>query len=632
MIKKILFLSLLLIPLTDLLSQREKRIKDNDKLNATVDSVQKYLGRDVDNTDMYLKKLKKEANKEEHILALALYYEFNGIYEEQLGLYDEALKSYNEARKLFSEVSNDKELTRLDLTQSTYHMDIGEYPEALELCYKGLKSSEAEQDSVMISKFYSNLALTHHYLHDNNEALKYAELGLQFKPKTSSPTSFGISYLNKGMYHQQLGQTAEELASTLKARDLFIQNENYSFLSQAYINLAWTYMRENNLKDANENIQLAIDAVQQSGDKMREAATYNTLAYYYLNFKQEDSLKVAVEKAIEIASTTKNYRILLVSYEILHEYYLNTRKDTVAAYPYLNLMKAYNDSLLDQTKINLTKNLNARYESEKKENIILQLENESLQKSRQVFMLIVSIVILGLISILIFVYVRHRNKYRLDQMKIEEQKRGIHAVLLAQENERQKIARDLHDSIGQQLSLLKRSLESFFNKLIQNDESMKGETMKLTESIDDAINESRSISHQMMPRTLKEFGLVPAVKDLLETVKSSSNINYEFEHYVEDERLQEKIEISIYRILQELVNNLIKHSGATYVNMMLHKTDTRLTLLMEDNGKGLKNEISEGIGMFNIKSRLDMLKGRINFESPDTGGTMANIIIPLDGK
>jgi signal transduction histidine kinase len=135
----------------------------------------------------------------------------------------------------------------------------------------------------------------------------------------------------------------------------------------------------------------------------------------------------------------------------------------------------------------------------------------------------------------------------------------------------------------------------------------------------------------MMPRALKELGVVAALKDLLEGSLVYSNIKYTLEHFNIEKRVPKKIEITIYRITQELINNILKHSKATEVSVQLYNTNNAIILIVEDNGVGLSIEkTTKGIGLLNISSRLDMVNGNVNFEPSPKSGTLVTIKIPFN--
>ncbi|KGL61847.1 sensor histidine kinase [Polaribacter sp. Hel1_85] len=220
-------------------------------------------------------------------------------------------------------------------------------------------------------------------------------------------------------------------------------------------------------------------------------------------------------------------------------------------------------------------------------------------------------------------------KQNIDYQKaiIKEQERGLQAMIEAQENERGRIARELHDGVVQQIGsviLKSRNILSKMNLLHTKD------SQELLDSLENSNKDLRTISHQMMPRALKELGITSALNDLLENSLSYKNITFTFEHFNIKERLPKKIEITIYRIVQELLNNIIKHSKATEVSLQLYNANNVIILIVEDNGIGFTSENNKkGIGLLNITSRLDMVNGNVNFEPSPKSGTLVTIKIPL---
>lgn len=216
----------------------------------------------------------------------------------------------------------------------------------------------------------------------------------------------------------------------------------------------------------------------------------------------------------------------------------------------------------------------------------------------------------------------------MQQALFEEKSKGFEAVINATEEERSRISKDLHDGIGQQLSALKMSLNNVSQQI--TDERQRKNVQVISEQFSTSVDEVRQISHQMMPRKLMENGLVEAIEDLLASSFQFSNISYQFEHHKVSNRFNQRIEISLYRVLQELINNIIKHADATEVAVQLIRTKNTLLLFVEDNGKGMGESSSKGHGLLNIRSRIDMVKGSLNFEPSPNSGTSVSIKIPIE--
>ena len=211
-------------------------------------------------------------------------------------------------------------------------------------------------------------------------------------------------------------------------------------------------------------------------------------------------------------------------------------------------------------------------------------------------------------------------------MAIANQKeKSLQSIVLAEEKERARIARELHDGVVQQLGSVILKTRDVFSKNKLSDDKKSKEVLKTLENSNKDI---RNISHQMMPRALSELGLVSAINDLLKGSLEYVNIDYTFEHFNLNNRLSEKIEITLYRITQELINNIIKHSKAKSVSIQLINSKENIVLLVEDDGVGLNDKKGgKGIGFSNIKSRLEMINGEANFDKSPEKGTLVTVKI-----
>jgi len=172
--------------------------------------------------------------------------------------------------------------------------------------------------------------------------------------------------------------------------------------------------------------------------------------------------------------------------------------------------------------------------------------------------------------------------------------------------------------------------QSLSNSFIIEKPELKEDVEKISKMITDAGTDVRTISHQMMPRALTELGLVAALEDMIDKSFSKSKVDCNFEHYNISDRLPQHVEIGLYRIAQELLNNIIKHSNAVKVDVQLMKMQNHCVLIVQDDGKGIDDDAkSDGIGMMNINNRLRSMNGEMNMESGSGEGTTATIRIAL---
>lgn len=248
---------------------------------------------------------------------------------------------------------------------------------------------------------------------------------------------------------------------------------------------------------------------------------------------------------------------------------------------------------------------------------------------------IIGIVILLLIAGISFFRKRQiQNKMNLQMVVMKQQDLATKAVITAEENERKRIAADLHDGVGQMMSAAKMNLSAFENEITFNNIEQKLSFEKLISLVDESCREIRSVSHQMMPNALLKSGLASAVKEFIDKIDNriiKINLYTEGLH----ERLDSNTETILYRVIQECVNNVIKHSGASTLDISLIKDADGISATVEDNGRGFDTTDQkkfEGIGLKNISSRIEFLKGTVDFDSSPGKGTLVAVHVPLDDK
>lgn len=231
----------------------------------------------------------------------------------------------------------------------------------------------------------------------------------------------------------------------------------------------------------------------------------------------------------------------------------------------------------------------------------------------------------------------YRNRQQLQQQRIvelekEKQLLAAEAMLKGQEDERSRLTKDLHDGLGGMLSGAKYSFSNMKDNLIMTPENMQGFERGL-DMLDSSISELRRVAHSMMPEALMKFGLNAALKDFCTGINVSGIIKVVYQSYgVDDIKLEQAASVTIYRIIQELLNNVIKHAAATKAVVQVNKEDNKLLITVEDDGKGFDTSLlkeAKGIGWTNIQNRLGYLKATLDVQSGEGKGTSVNIEITI---
>jgi len=209
------------------------------------------------------------------------------------------------------------------------------------------------------------------------------------------------------------------------------------------------------------------------------------------------------------------------------------------------------------------------------------------------------------------------------------------ALLEGQETERQRLAKEIHDGIGPLMSTIRMNLDAVKSKLSYVPPKTQEQVGAMDDLIQTVAADIRSISHALMPGALIDFGLVQALKGLCDKINQSELVKIEFHHRGFTERLDSNIELNLYRIAQELINNALKYAKAKEIVVQLIKRDIEIMLTVEDDGIGfdankMDNVLQNGIGMRNIKTRIDVLGGEFTIDSQQGKGVHATAEILLN--
>jgi signal transduction histidine kinase len=282
--------------------------------------------------------------------------------------------------------------------------------------------------------------------------------------------------------------------------------------------------------------------------------------------------------------------------------------------------------MFNEQVINATTELQTKYETEKKSRQIL-LQETRLQKERNlnyIFLGSVSILlVLGLLSFRTYRQNQKIQQERISKLEHERQLTATEAVLKGEEQERTRLAKDLHDGLGGMLSGIKYSFNIMKGNLIMTHQNHQAFERSM-DMLDSSIKEMRRVAHNMMPEALVKFGQDTALKDYCNDINQSGalQVNYQSIGFA-DVNLDQTTAITIYRIVQELITNTMKHAGAKTAIVQITKTDNHLGVTVEDDGKGFDTMVlkqSRGIGWTNIQHRVDFLKGKLDINSQASGG------------
>lgn len=524
---------------------------------------------------------------------------------------------------------------------------------------------QAHSQTLTNAEKWSNLAQQHYQSRDYDSSLYYANQAIPLTKQLKKDSLTASLYRVKGNCYYLLFES--EKAKENYTTALEIAKDKKLFLLQADVqrNIASICINEQKINEAEKWLEKSV-AIYKSLSEENSTACLNTtyllIACYHHTKKIKDVLPEC-ESLLEKLRKTNEHELLVSTLLFYAECLIKAGKndegissiaeaekiiETIADVEmsvqffrekskilmakndsegaYLSLLEAFNQypKILNKQVAETTAETETKYktkllEEEKKR---VELEKQATEmKFRYFLLLIVGLCFAGVS----FWFFRSRQLKNRREIKIKEER--MTALLEGEEKERERIAKDLHDGVVQDLTAFKYELNNIKEAIPKSNQH---QMENLHSEIGRISNEVRELSYQMMPVTLRELGLVKALSELLNRSLTRNNIEATYNPLGISDRLPEKIEITVYRICQELINNTIKHSKATHVSLLLQLRNNALQLTYEDNGTGFDAEnVKKGIGLNSLGSRIEMVKGSLDIESSQQFGTTAYIRIPI---
>ncbi|MBL7747418.1 MAG: sensor histidine kinase, partial [Chitinophagaceae bacterium] len=401
-------------------------------------------------------------------------------------------------------------------------------------------------------------------------------------------------------------------------------------VSYSLSNIAGVYVIQKKYNEAETNLLRALNIRELLKDSFAIALTYSDLGVAMNNKGDYNKAIDYLNRSNKVADRLKYPELQSNNYNELSAV-AQKQGDFQKAFQYFLQRSALRDSLYALEKTKQIEELNSKYESVKKEQQIIEQKNR-LRLQNYLF--------IGIGGVVLFTGLLIHSRYKREKLKKEQQLQAeimkqqelaVKAVMEAEENERERIAKDLHDGVGQMMSAAKMNLSAFESELQPGNPEQHTAFQKIIQLVDESCKEVRTVSHIMMPNALLKNNLGAAIRDFVDKL---SNKDLKVHVYTEglDERLDSNIETVLYRVVQECVNNAIKHAGATTLDISLIRDKDGISGTIEDNGKGFDTtdkEKFEGIGLKNITTRIEYLKGTVDFDSAPGRGTVVALHVPI---
>lgn len=548
--------------------------------------------------------------------------------QEAINLFEKALNYY---KKNDDSVSIAKTYNLLGVT----YKRLGNKKKTVEFYYSAIAINEKLHNYEDLIKNYNNLA--NHYDNEESYSLAYkyyknAENLLRYVDNLNYDANLKMNLASLfSSFGSDFYDYDSALFYNLKSLKSFQQLNDSSKTSDIYHNLGVLHERNENLDAALSNYQQSIEISKRLGDSLDLSLTLFGVGNIFLAQKNYPKSIEYYYKCIEINSAI-NY----------HQQDLNLLFNLVKAKMATGdateleeasvLFQEYNslrDSIYDKEKMQEVKNLETKYETAKKEEEIRLQEMAIREKTFQsnLFLSLSILLVVLIVSAVFFFlqkqeYVKKLKNEEIASMRREQELNELNAMMHGQEEERNRIANDLHDRLGARLSSI---------KLLFQSEDSPDIKFKVLDSINEAIKETREISHNLSTDMLTRFGIETAINDAIRNINESGQIHADFVSYGLQQRLPLEVERNIYHVTLELINNTLKHANASDIMIQISFIDDEINVFYEDDGDGfdIKKVADSGMGLRGIYARMNSIKGVANINSRPGHGLNVVLSIPL---
>ena len=479
---------------------------------------------------------------------------------------------------------------------------------------------------------YSNIASIYSNTEQNKNSLKYNLLAYQTAVLKNDTFSEGM--IAHDVWIAFTKNNLSDSAKTFAALALKYGNsiKDDFVISYAYKAFYEYYKSKNDWPNAAINAQQSLNYILQTSSKYDACFAYCNLAESALALKKNSEALVAIEKAEKYAKEVSSFQLNKRVYALYKEI-TAAAGDFKSAFYYAQLYQQNSDSVFFEKRNNTLNELETKYQTAQKETKIAQQKVE-IQQSKTKFLVVTAlmfIIVAG--SLFLYLFLKQRQKLLQNKIITIEQQKKLEltqAIIDGEEQERTRLAKELHDGIGGLMSMLKLQFTNFKKSHTAIQENAEYNTA--LDLLNTASQDIRKISHALMPSALERLGLIDAVEQFCTSMQASADFEIDFQHYNINERLPQRFELLAYRIIQELLNNIIKYAEAKEVLVQLAKNENHLSITIEDDGKGfdvssIKNK--DGIGLQSMQKRIELLGGKMDIDSAIGKGTSVNIELPI---
>ena len=547
------------------------------------------------------------------------------------GLLDSSEKLIDENVALLAGNKNIVFRNNFLLLKSNILVRASKLKESLKNSFDVLTSAESIADTSAQIKAYVVIGWAFMELNQSRESENWLLKGCKQDMLSNQKYTLAVLYNNAAAVYNDLHKNDSSIFYVKIAIEIAKQKNDLTALANGYNIYAGTEIDNKNIAHAEQLLKDGLEIRKIIGDPFFIVSDMYELSEFYANNHEAAKGIALASEGIAIAEKNNLRAKLPILYEALGENYKsagNMQKYSDVLSKIINLK----DSLYVKNKAEALSEMETKYEVQKKENIIIKQKLDLTKKNNLIYGTLILLAITVLISYVIFQTRKKNQQLKMQEIVIDQKRKTMDAVMQAEENERKRIAADLHDSVAQKMVVAKLNLEVLEGYLPVLNQEQRHVYNNIFSLVDDSCTEVRNLSHSMMPQAFFQSGLTDAVKNFIDKIENK-NLRISFNAEGDLENLDKNIEIMIYRIIQECLQNIIKHADASKVDISITLDNDEIDVTIEDNGVGFDTSLmeeKEGMGMKNIKSRVEFLNGQLDINSQPGNGTVVAFFVPLN--
>jgi signal transduction histidine kinase len=560
---------------------------------------------------------------------LATYYDSNAIK-------DSAYYHYSEAQKLFNTLGKNLLSGRIFYNMAAMQTDIKDYTGAEINTFKAIELLKPLNENLRLYRCYNLLGSISRELKEFDQSLSYFNVTEEYLGKIDNKQERKIYY---GQLQNNIGNVYKDLGNFEKAKEYYRSAVNAHdslriLLPKEYArfldNLTFSRFILGDTLGVKQDLETALKIWEEEGDIEGLSLSQFTLAEFYLSQKDTANALASAQKAKEFAEEASNNKRLLASLGLL------ARLDSKNSLNYTQDYIALSDSLVHVERQNRNKFTRIRFETDE-----FIAENEALTRKKQIWTgLALGIFLFG-VAVYVIIYQRAKNQALRFQQQQQASNQEIFDLMLSQKQkieetkkaEQKRISEELHDGVlGKMLGA--RMVLTGLNK-ISNEEAIE-ERAKAIVALKNVEGEVRAISHELSHAAYHKINnFINSIQELLKNICSANGLHHTFEYddTYDWDAMKGEIKINLYRMVQEIMQNAVKHAECKNILVSFVRTNSVLTVSISDDGKGYVSKSGKkGIGMRNIESRVSKLDGTWGIESEPNKGTKITLQLPLEDQ